>query len=120
MLAALDGRYVSDWAPTLALGIEGIERERPAAILLDVGLPDAKDYRHAIAEVKEHRHDAAIIVVSGSDDPVVITQAIADNADAWVVKGSFTPKGLIHQIEEGIAKHRTCSKLSKEIKRLEG
>lgn len=67
-----------------------IRQEAPDVVLLDVGLPDAIDFKDAIDRMKKAvKETTAIIVVSNNDDPEAITQGIMSNASGWIVKGSW-------------------------------
>lgn len=107
-----------DWSRTLREAVEKLNSTNPDVILLDVHLPDSPSYLDTIAEVKRHRKDAPIIVVSGESDPTTIERGIEENADGWLTKSTLTAKSLLHQISEGIERHRLCSKVREGIEHL--
>lgn len=117
--SVIEGKYQIAVATTLDEAVKQMIKETPDAVLLDVGLPDAKNPEHAIARMKEYRNDkAAIVVVSGCDDPEQIASGIEKNADGWVVKGLSMASGILHQLERGIANYRICCKVETGITHL--
>lgn len=118
IMAAVREHYETTWSPTLADAITQLTRNPPDAVLLDVHLPDSNESHHTVSEVKKHRNNAAIVVVSGDDDPRTIEQGLSDNADGWVVKGANMAKAVLYELQKGIANHRKCCKVDEGIKHL--
>ena len=59
----------------------------PDLILLDLNLPDSKGL-DALSRVRERFEDAALVVVSGEEDPAMIRRTIDDGAAGFVPKSS--------------------------------
>ena len=76
--------------------IEGIAETRPAAVLLDLSMPDM-DGLQAIPEIRELDPDLAIVVFSGFAVERMGEHALSRGADAYLEKG--TP---IQEIRETI------------------
>ena len=77
-------------------GIEGVAATRPAAVLLDLSMPDM-DGLQAIPQIRELDPDLAIVVFSGFAVERMGEHALSRGADAYVEKG--TP---IQEIREAI------------------
>jgi DNA-binding NarL/FixJ family response regulator len=67
--------------------IEGITETRPAAVLLDLSMPDMDGFQ-AIPQIRERDPDVAIIVLSGFSADRMSAPAIERGADAYVEKGT--------------------------------
>ena len=65
--------YVSFEAGTIAAGLETFDAERPAAVLLDIDLPDGSGL-DALREIKTRQADAVVIMITGN---VLIEDTIA-------------------------------------------
>ena len=67
--------------------IAGIAETRPAAVLLDLSMPDMNGLE-AIPEIREGDPDVAIIVLSGFSADRMGPLALERGADAYVEKGT--------------------------------
>jgi DNA-binding NarL/FixJ family response regulator len=67
--------------------IEGIASTRPAAVLLDLSMPDM-DGLQAIPEIREGDSDVAIIVLSGFSADRMGPPVLERGADGYVEKGT--------------------------------
>jgi DNA-binding NarL/FixJ family response regulator len=67
--------------------IEGIAKTRPAAVLLDLSMPDM-DGLQAIPQIREGDPDVAIIVLSGFSADRMGGPALERGADGYVEKGT--------------------------------
>jgi DNA-binding NarL/FixJ family response regulator len=67
--------------------IEGIASTRPAAVLLDLSMPDM-DGLQAIPEIREGDPDVAIIVLSGFSADRMGPPVLERGADGYVEKGT--------------------------------
>jgi DNA-binding NarL/FixJ family response regulator len=67
--------------------IEGIAKTRPAAVLLDLSMPDMDGLR-AIPQIREDDPDVAIIVLSGFSADRMSSHVLERGADAYVEKGT--------------------------------
>jgi two-component system chemotaxis response regulator CheB len=66
------------------------ERERPDAIVLDLGLPEV-DGEVALAQLRQTLPDALIIVLSGQASALIQPRLLKAGADAVVEKDSVYP-----------------------------
>jgi DNA-binding NarL/FixJ family response regulator len=67
--------------------LAGIAETRPAAVLLDLSMPDM-DGLEAIPEIRKGDPDVAIIVLSGFSADRMGAQSIERGADGYVEKGT--------------------------------
>jgi DNA-binding NarL/FixJ family response regulator len=67
--------------------IEGIASTRPAAVLLDLSMPDM-DGLQAIPEIREGDPDVAIIVLSGFSADRMGAPVLERGADGYIEKGT--------------------------------
>ena len=67
--------------------IEGITKTRPAAVLLDLSMPDM-DGLQAIPRIREGDPDVAIIVLSGFSADRMSSHVLERGADGYVEKGT--------------------------------
>jgi DNA-binding NarL/FixJ family response regulator len=67
--------------------IEGIAETRPAAVLLDLSMPDMNGME-AIPQIRDRDSDVAIIVLSGFSADRMGGKVIERGADAYVEKGT--------------------------------
>jgi DNA-binding NarL/FixJ family response regulator len=75
--------------------IDGIAQIRPAAVLLDLSMPDM-DGLEAIPEIRKAAPNVAIIVLSGFSADRMSARARERGADGYVEKG--TPIGELREI----------------------
>src|SRR3954470_9476674 len=67
--------------------LEGIAETRPAAVLLDLSMPDMDGFQ-AIPELRLGNPDTAIIILSGFAMERMGAKAIERGADAYIEKGT--------------------------------
>jgi DNA-binding NarL/FixJ family response regulator len=67
--------------------LDGIAKTRPAAVLLDLSMPDM-DGLEAIPEIRKDLPDVAIIVLSGFSADRMGPPSIERGADGYVEKGT--------------------------------
>ena len=67
--------------------IDGIAETRPAAVLLDLSMPDMNGFE-AIPAIREDNPEVAIIILSGFSADRMGPRALERGADAYVEKGT--------------------------------
>jgi DNA-binding NarL/FixJ family response regulator len=67
--------------------LEGIAETRPAAVLLDLSMPDMNGFE-AIPEIRERDPGVAIIVLSGFSADRMEARSIERGADGYIEKGT--------------------------------
>jgi DNA-binding NarL/FixJ family response regulator len=83
--------------------LEGIAERQPAAVLLDLSMPDM-DGMQAIPEIRRGDPDVAIIVLSGFSADRLSGAAIDRGADGYVEKG--TPMQELRETTRTAVAHR--------------
>ena len=73
--ALRDWGYIAREAPTLANALAIVSRERPAAVLLDIRMPNGSGL-NVLGELKRRSPETAVIVVTGSDVRSILDQAL--------------------------------------------
>src|SRR5262249_50289526 len=85
---------------------EEMLKERPVdAIFLDLGLPDTRGFE-GLRRLRETAPTAAIVVLSGSEDPDVVRRTIVEGADAFRSKGLFAAGEIAALLDRTIARRR--------------
>ena len=92
-------------ASTGRMAIEGISEKRPAAVLLDLSMPDMDGFA-AIPELRSRNPELAIIVLSGFPAIRMHDRARERGADAYLEKGSPMSE-LRETIREAVSARRT-------------
>ena len=67
--------------------LEGIAETRPAAVLLDLSMPDMDGFA-AIAEIRSRAPEIAIVILSGFSAARMSESALERGADGYVEKGT--------------------------------
>jgi DNA-binding NarL/FixJ family response regulator len=67
--------------------IEGITEKRPAAVLLDLSMPDMDGFE-AIPEIRSRAPEIAIVILSGFSADRMSDSALERGADGYVEKGT--------------------------------
>lgn len=115
----LSGRFDVCFERTLEDGIRQMDQREPDAVLLDLKLPDSCTIPvDTLVRLKQHRHRAAIIIVSGNADPDVVYQLIQGNASGYILKGKHDvdSERLANDIVLAIESHRFCGNIESQTK----
>ena len=91
-----DGSYHCERAGRIAEALDVLSRGPVDAVLLDLGLPDSTG-SDGLRRIRERAPDAAVVVLTGSDDPLRVRDAVAAGAQDYQVKGVF-PRGHLTRI----------------------
>jgi len=106
-----DGSYRCERAGRISEAIAAIERAPVDVVLLDLGLPDSSGMS-GLRRLRERAPDAAVVVLTGSEDPVRVREALAEGAQEYLVKGVF-PSGHLGRVVRGA---RRRQRLESEIR----
>src|SRR5688572_22513403 len=85
----------------LDLGIERLQQDNFAAVLLDLSLPDAK----GIETVVRMQHEVSgmpTVVLTGLDDDAVALDAVRAGAQDYLVKGEIDGRLLVRSLKYAI------------------
>lgn len=86
LLHEVEPRYALDTVSTLAAALEILSRQRYAAVLLDLGLPDSQGLQTVRSMLQSAGH-VPLVVLSSHDDESLALRAIQLGAQDYVVKG---------------------------------
>jgi sigma-B regulation protein RsbU (phosphoserine phosphatase) len=81
------------YADRLSTGLAALTRERPAAVLLDLYLPDSCG-AETFHNVLNQAPGVAVVVLSGRDDEELAVNAVQHGVQDYLVKGTFDSKQL--------------------------
>lgn len=82
-----DFTYEMDFAESLEPGFEKLIEKKFDVVILDLGLPDSNGVK-TFSRVKEKAHNTPIIIVTGNDDRDVLSEALNQGADNYLIKES--------------------------------
>lgn len=91
-----ESRYEFARAARVSEAVAALARGPVDAVLLDLGLPDSSG-SDGLRRLRAESPDVAVVVLTGSDDPLRIRDAIAAGAQDFQVKGVF-PKGHLTRV----------------------
>ncbi len=77
--------YVPVEAATSAAALEAFEAERPAAVLLDITLPDGSGF-DVLREIKERSPETVVIMITGNVDVGTAVNSFRAAADDFIAK----------------------------------
>jgi two-component system cell cycle sensor histidine kinase/response regulator CckA len=100
--ATLQCRHVT----RLTEALKHLEKDRPDVILLDLNLEDSAGYE-TFYRVRQAAAQAAILVLSGSDDEELAIKTVREGAQDYLVKGTFDGRLLLRSIRYAIERKRS-------------
>jgi DNA-binding NarL/FixJ family response regulator/HPt (histidine-containing phosphotransfer) domain-containing protein len=87
------GRFLVERVARISAALERLAKDPVDAVLLDLGLPDSHGMR-GLRGIREKFPEAAVVVLSGSEDRLLIREAVASGAQDYLVKGILPPGHL--------------------------
>ena len=90
-------------AKTLAKGTSFLQQNRVDVVLLDLGLPDARDLE-AVTEIHTLCPDTPIVVISGYSNINIIHGVMRSGAQEFLVKGECSNAAIRQSIYQAIAR----------------
>ena len=97
----------------VAVGRGGID-----VVLLDLGLPDAKDLQ-ALMKLEECLHEIPVIVLTGHGDETLAKDALHCGAEDYLLKGTVDRSSLLRAIRYAVERHRSVRDLTRVKRELE-
>ena len=94
----------------LTEALKHLETDRPDVILLDLNLEDSAGYE-TFYRIRQAAGQAAILVLSGSDDEELAIKTVREGAQDYLVKGTFDGRLLLRSIRYAIERKRTAEAL---------
>jgi PAS domain S-box-containing protein len=100
--ATLQCRHVT----RLTEALKHLEKDHPDVILLDLNLEDSAGYE-TFYRISQTAAQAAILVLSGSDDEELAIKTVREGAQDYLVKGTFDGRLLLRSIRYAIERKRS-------------
>lgn len=94
-----------DSCGSLAPGLRQAQTRRYDAVLLDLGLPET-DGIDTVEVVRARVPEAAIVVITGSQDESLARAALERGAQEHLVKGNFAWSSVSQMVEHAVVRHR--------------
>src|SRR5262249_58531428 len=89
----------------LETGLTMLREDRFGVVLLDLTLPDSGGL-DTFRTFRRRAPLAPVVVLTGLDDQTVAQQAVADGAQAYLVKGQVCGPQLIHALRFALGRHQ--------------
>ena len=102
------------WAPSLSRALEELQERQFDVVLLDLTLPDASGLE-GLSAIHEARHELPVVIHTPLDDQDKATEALAQGAQDYVVKGQFDT--LTRVISFAIERQKILSELEEMTER---
>ncbi|HET7707422.1 MAG TPA: EAL domain-containing protein [Thermoanaerobaculia bacterium] len=103
---------------TAAAAREAADEYRPDVIILDLDLPDAAELE-ALTSLETRLHEVPVIVLTGSADEALASDALRCGAEDYLLKGSLSFESLSRSIRYSIERHRSVRDLAHITEQLE-
>ena len=101
----------------LSDGLVAVSDFEPAVILLDLGLGESQGLETFTA-AQEGAGGVPIVILSGLGDEAVATEAVAQGAQDYLVKGEFTEERLRRTVRYAIERQRRSATAEERIRAL--
>ena len=111
-------RFDIEHVTTAAAACASVAESRPDLVILDLGLPDARELE-ALAQLENAVHETPVIVLTGSGDQTLATDALRRGAEDYLLKGTLNYESLLRSIRYAIERHRSVRDLARMTKQLE-
>lgn len=106
-----DFEYELVLATSLADALRQLKAASFHVILLDLGLPDCEG-GETCRRIVAAAHDVPVVVLTGSDDRNLATQAIRSGAQDYLVKGAFPGSAIVRVLQYAIDRCQFRSELA--------
>lgn len=97
----LEGKTVVAEAENGRDAVAAAERHQPDVVLLDLSMP-VMDGLEALPEIRRVAPGARVVVLSGFDNPGLVSEALSLGAERYVTKGG-DPAEIVAAVEGGPA-----------------
>ncbi len=101
---AQDAIFDVEWTDCLANALDRLTQGDIDVVLLDLTLPDSSGF-DTFVRVNLQAPDAAVLVLTGTDDENLALKAVQIGAQDYLVKGEVNGKHLVRSILYGIKRH---------------
>lgn len=103
---------------TAAEACAAVGRGDVDVVLLDLGLPDAKELQ-ALMKLEECLHEIPVIVLTGHGDETLARDALHRGAEDYLLKGTVDRNSLLRAIRYAVERHRSVRDLTRVKRELE-
>lgn len=107
-----NGPFAVQLASTAAEACEIVERREADVVLLDLGLPDARDLE-ALMRLHECVTETPVIVLTGNGDERLALEALNHGAEDYLLKAALDRAALVRSIRYAIERHRNVRELAR-------
>ena len=119
LLQASDNpNFIIQHVTTAGDACDAVEAGGIDVVILDLGLPDARDLE-ALNRLQECVHEIPVIVLTGQGDETLATEALHGGAEDYLLKGSIGYDELLRSIRYAVERHRGVRDLARMKKELE-
>jgi diguanylate cyclase (GGDEF)-like protein len=111
-------RFTIRHVTTAAAACDVVSSETIDVVLLDLGLPDAKDLQ-ALNRLEECINEIPVIVLTGRGDETLAAGALHRGAEDYLLKGAIDFDSLRRSIRYAVERHRGVREMARVKKELE-
>lgn len=108
----LGGKCELVWKQRLEEAVATVKTGKVSAVLLDLSLPDSQGL-DGLAAVRAASAEVPILVLTGSDDAELATEALRNGAQDYLLKAGLDGAGLRRAIRYGIERQLAESELTR-------
>ena len=112
-----DVQYEVQSFARLDSGLDAVADYSPSVILLDLGLGETQGLE-TFMTAQESAGGVPIVILSGLGDEAVATEAVAEGAQDYLVKGEFSEERLRRTIRYAIERQRRAATAEERIRTL--
>jgi len=94
----------------LSAGLQSLEKETPAVVLLDLNLPDSRG-AETFRKVLSKAPGVPVVVLSGQDDEDLAVKAVHQGVQDYLVKGAFDSKQLARALRYAVERQGLLTSL---------
>ncbi|HET8773630.1 MAG TPA: diguanylate cyclase [Thermoanaerobaculia bacterium] len=110
--------FTIDHVTTAAEACATVGRGGVDVVLLDLGLPDARELQ-ALMKLEECLHEIPVIVLTGHGDETLARDALHCGAEDYLLKGTVDRNSLLRAIRYAVERHRSVRDLTRVKRELE-
>ncbi len=116
----LEGKYFVHGVATLNEALRIFGTLSFDAVLLDVGLPDSDQYA-TVSRMKKSYPKCTIVVISGNENPDIVSACIKDSASSYLVKGRDDQNmdTFAYAIDKAMSNNRITQKMEQVRKMID-
>ncbi len=92
-------------ALAMSRAAEELAREKPDAVLLDLGLPDSQGLA-TLAQTRKIAPNTPVVVLTGLQDSELALQALQEGAQDYLVKGTVQSQSLVQSLRYAIERQK--------------